>query len=383
MYLQFMLKNPKPFAGRLACFVLAIAWTLSSPPAQAQRPNADPTPSPAATLEDKKPDILRVGINAFWPLVFLDEKEPRGYSVDLWKKIAGELKIPFEFVSFAGVGDKLNALAEGQIHVAVGGVTVTAKRERIFDFTHPTLEAGLSILVRDDTSIDLGERLKRIFTKTRVSILAGFLLLIVVAGHLMWWAERGRESFSDKYAQGVSEGMYWALVTASTVGYGDKVPSKQKGRLLAMVVIVFSLPLFALFTAELTSAMTLQEIQSSPIRSPRDLLHHRVGVIRTTEGATWGRRRDLELRQYEDIKDAYQGLLNREVDALVYDAPTLLYLSQNEGSGKVHVVGEPFVRQGLGIAVPDGDALRERINRALLDLEESGELAQISAKWFG
>ena len=383
MYLQFMQKNENLYARWIVFFVLAIAWTAFPLRAETEKSVDAMKPSSIATVEDQKGETLRVGINAFWPLVFLDDEEPRGYSIDLWKKIASELQVPFVFVPFDGVAQKLNALENRQIGVAVGGVTVTAQRERIFDFSHPTLEAGLSILVRDDSPIALRERLERIFTKTRISILAGFLLLIVIAGHLMWWAERGRESFSDKYAEGVTEGMYWALVTASTVGYGDKVPSKNKGRLLAMIVIVFSLPLFALFTAELTSAMTLQEIQSSSIQGPRDLLHHRVAVIRGTEGAAWGRRRDLNIRQYASVKEAYQGLLDSEVDAVVYDAPTLRYLSQNEGAGKVHVVGEPFVRQGLGIAVPDGDAMRERINRALLDLEESGELARIYTKWFG
>lgn len=377
--------STRPISFRFAAYVVLvfIGWLPGGALAESgTAPAAEATTAPY-TPNGPKESALRVAISPFRPLVFLDTPTPTGYSIDLWNKIAEELNVTYTFVPMQGVGEKLKAIVENKVDVAIGGITVTSKREREMDFTHATLQAGLSILVRDEESIGFRERLSRLFTKTRLSILVGFLLLIVVAGHLMWWAERGRASFSDKYTEGVAEGMYWALVTASTVGYGDKVPNKWLGRLLAMVVIVFSLPLFALFTAELTSAMTLQEIQSSSISGPRDLVHRRVGVIRATEGASWSSSRDLDTRPYNTLDDAYQALLAQEVDALVYDSPSLMYLSQHEGQGKVHVVGNTFVHQGLGIVVPTGSELRERINRAILDLEESGEIARIHARWFG
>ena len=74
-----------------------------------------------------------------------------------------------------------------------------------------------------------------------------------------------------------------------------------------------------------------------------------------------------------------EGLL----DAVVYDAPNLLYYANEEGKGKVKVVGKPFARQEYGIALPLGRALRKRINLAYLALIESGELETIRARWFG
>ena len=47
----------------------------------------------------------------------------------------------------------------------------------------------------------------------------------------------------DRYGPGVFEGIYWAVVTASTVGYGDKAPVRPLGRVLAMLVIIISLPM--------------------------------------------------------------------------------------------------------------------------------------------
>lgn len=54
--------------------------------------------------------------------------------------------------------------------------------------------------------------------------------------------------------------MYWAIVTLTTVGYGDKVPITQIGRLIAGVTMIFGLGLFAL-PVGIISASFLSEIR--------------------------------------------------------------------------------------------------------------------------
>jgi len=71
------------------------------------------------------------------------------------------------------------------------------------------------------------------------------------------------------------------------------------------------------------------------------------------------------------------------VEAVVYDAPNLLYYANGEGKGKVTVVGKIFEPQNYGLALPEGSPLREKINRAILKLTESDELERIKRKWFG
>jgi polar amino acid transport system substrate-binding protein len=157
---------------------------------------------------------------------------------------------------------------------------------------------------------------------------------------------------------------------------------KWTGRVLAALLIVISLPMFALFTAELTSALTVNQIESR-IQGPEDLNKVRTGVLRGTASATWVAERGLNARRFETIDECYAALERGEIDAVVYDAPSLMYYAQTEGRGKVRTVGSVFAPQDLGMAVREGSPLREQINRALLQLIQEGEVARLKADWFG
>jgi polar amino acid transport system substrate-binding protein len=84
----------------------------------------------------------------------------------------------------------------------------------------------------------------------------------------------------------------------------------------------------------------------------------------------------------EVIEEAYDLLERGAVDAVVYDAPVLLYYAGTEGQGQVQVVGEVFEPQDYGIAMPSGSPDRELVNRALLDIMEDGTYSRIYNRWF-
>ncbi len=328
-------------------------------------------------------ESVRLAISHFSPFVSLENPDrPEGFSIDLWRAVAKDMGLDYEFVICSGVVDKLNTLERDGADIAIGGITITETREERVDFTHPCFHTGLDILVPLRNRFSLRDRLAPLLTKTKLVILGSFLVLILMAGHLMWYAEKGKDMFSDHYIPGVLEGMYWAIVTASTVGYGDKAPVKWAGRILAGVVIIVSLPLFALFTAELSSTFTLLEIRSS-VEGPGDLAGKRVGVVAGTTSATHVSRLSAQVQEYEAINDAYTALLAGRLDAVVYDAPNLHHFANTEGLGKTTVVGKKFSPQELAFATQSDSPLRERLNRALLRVAESGEMGRLKERWFG
>jgi voltage-gated potassium channel len=81
--------------------------------------------------------------------------------------------------------------------------------------------------------------------------LAGFTILI--ASTLMFWAEG--EAQPEKFGS-IPRTFWWAIVTMTTVGYGDVYPITPVGRFLSGMVSVAAIGLIALPTGILAAAMS-------------------------------------------------------------------------------------------------------------------------------
>src|SRR5205807_7576284 len=126
----------------------------------------------------------------------------------------------------------------------------------------------------------------------------------------------------------------------------------------------------------------MQQLRSN-IHGPEDLPGKRVAVVQGSTSAAYVRQLGAFLSAYDQVEGCYDALLTGTVDAVVSDAPNLLYYAKNQGKGQVAVVGKLFAPQDYAVAVRQGSPLRKQINLALVKLNESGEAKGIRAKWFG
>jgi voltage-gated potassium channel len=95
--------------------------------------------------------------------------------------------------------------------------------------------------------------------------LAGITLaLSVAAGFLM------RLIDSDAFPT-VGTGIWWAVVTFCTVGYGDVVPDSALGRVVGGIVMVFAITFITIVTALVTSALVGAEQRRR--KEAEDALH--------------------------------------------------------------------------------------------------------------
>ena len=69
-------------------------------------------------------------------------------------------------------------------------------------------------------------------------------------------------SIVDPSIGSVTNGIWWALATVSTVGYGDIVPHTLGGRMLGALLIVVGLGLFAIITANVVRIMLSKEAEN-------------------------------------------------------------------------------------------------------------------------
>lgn len=78
-------------------------------------------------------------------------------------------------------------------------------------------------------------------------LISVFTLCIAIAGGVVVWVI-DREDFPT-----LGSGMWFAMQSITTVGYGDRVPTSTEGRLVATLVIVSGLGFMSVVTATITA----------------------------------------------------------------------------------------------------------------------------------
>lgn len=84
------------------------------------------------------------------------------------------------------------------------------------------------------------------------------LALVTVIGTLIYVIEGEEHGFSD-----IPTSIYWAIVTITTVGYGDLSPKTPFGRLLAAFVMILGYAILAVPTGIVTVELSRQKVHTS------------------------------------------------------------------------------------------------------------------------
>lgn len=290
-----------------------------------------------------------------------------GISIELWQKIAAELKLEYQFKELT-LEQLLSGVESNSLDVAVAAITVTSSRERVMDFTHPFYTTGLGIAVAASGSKNAPwlAVLRRVLSWQFLTVVGFLVLMLLGVGFLVWLFERHKnsEQFGGPAIKGIGSGFWWSAVTMTTVGYGDKAPRTLCGRIVGLIWMFAAVIIISSFTAAITSALTVGQLGSS-IRGPGDLPGVRVAAVASSTGEQFLRGRHLGFQEFPDALDALKALAAGDVDAVVYDAPIIKYLAKENFAGAISILPNTFTRQDYAIAVPQGSPLRETFDRVL------------------
>lgn len=105
-------------------------------------------------------------------------------------------------------------------------------------------------LVRMNPAFSLLVRVLRNERQPLTSVTTAFVVVVLFASTLAFLAERAVQP--DAFGS-VPAALWWAVTTVTTTGYGDKVPASLGGRLLAGVLMIAGIGLFALWAGILAS----------------------------------------------------------------------------------------------------------------------------------
>ncbi len=307
-----------------------------------------------------------------------------GFSIDLWEHIAEGETFETRYLE-TDLEGMLAALQEGRADVAVAALTVTAEREEAVDFGHPFLSTGLGIAVpAHGRGATWMAALLGLFTLDFLKVVAALATLLFFVGALVWAVERRRNSdqFGGPALRGLGAGFWWSAVTMTTVGYGDKAPVTGAGRFIALVWMFAGVITISGFTAAIATTLTVGSL-GTDIKGPQDLPGYRIATIADSTSEAYLSGRYLTTTSFATLDEALSAVVDEQADVMVHDAPILRYAATTRFKGRIQVVPGSFERQDYAFAFPQESALREQVNRALLETFSSHTWQSIRDKYLG
>lgn len=319
-------------------------------------------------VERATPPTLLVGVMVAPPLYMKTaDGQWGGFGVEVWQAVARQMGALFEYREYNSLGLLLDAIKNGDIDV-IPSVPVEERYESAMDFSQSYLKSGLAIAVPAE---GVGDRwmsvIASIFSKDILGAVGLLVLMSLTAGIIVWSFERRRNSemFGDGALRGIGHGLWWSMVTMTTVGYGDKAPKTIGGRIVALIWMIFSIVFIASFTANITASLTIGELRGK-VRGFNDLHNARVGSISRSEGFDFLAKRGIAVIPIENYQEGLLAVDSKKIDAFVQDEYILHHLVKSEFPGRVQVLPGTFDEYFVSIALQEKGPLRKPINNALL-----------------
>jgi len=357
---------------------------LSVEPLPAQTTQGIPVKPSASTSSVSARPKLRVAVGLIKPFVLEEDGKLTGFSIELWDKISQEAGLAGDFAVKSNVKELLASIKSQKSDIGIAALSITADRDKEFDFSYPIFEGGLQILVLSQPSANpVTSFVEGIFSATFLQLIGIMLIIILVPAHVVWLFERRREVSlisAKNYFPGIFEACWWALSTLAT--QAEEMPKSPAGRVVALIWMFTSVVFIAYFTATVTTSLTVQQLKSN-INGPSDLPGKNVASVTGSTSVAYLRENNIKVTEFPRSGDAFDALIQKQVDAVVFDAPVLLYYASRDGKGKVQVVGNLFRQESYGIVFSPNSPYRKPVNTALLTLKENGTYQEIYKKWFG
>ena len=343
----------------------------------------------AETPTNKSLDIY---VSHMKPFVIVGDEptDITGFEIELWSAVGKDLAAQgiiskWKFIPTDWNGVERN-IKNKNGDVGFCGFTISSKRMDWAEFSIPTMNSGLGIMVlqKDNTRGFFENIIYRlnILYNALIGPVMVFGVFILASAHVFYLIARFRDftGIDKRYFPGIFEAIFFCVVSSSTVGYGDQTPKKWFGRLMTIILIFCGGIFYCNFTAILSADYTT-EIIAGDIQGPEDLKGRTVVTQDGTTSIGYLKKMGAKIITSGDIETACDQLLLERADAVVYDYPVLLnYVKEN--SDKVSLVKGMFDKQYYGFVLQKDSELKRAIDLAMLRIYEDGTYKTLYDKWF-
>lgn len=318
-------------------------------------------------------EVLTVGLRHQPPFAIKTETSDGndwdGVSVQLWREVAEDLDLQYEWRELAE-GDEVAQLRRGEVDVVVSAIA-TSEGEQQADFTQSYYVSSLGIAQpRQRKLLDV---VGAILTRRFWMVCLWLSLLLLAVGAVVWGFERSqnKDMYAAKPVQGLWDSFWWACVTLTTIGYGDKAPVTIGGRVVALLWMLVAIGLTSSLTATITSVVSQDTVGT--LSSPAALRSLDVGTIAGSNAAEVLDRQDVSFQAFNSPFEGMDAVDRGDLDAFVYDDALMRYLNQNEFSNRLAVSASSLQTGHRVFALAEGSALLESVNAEVIEAQTEGD----------
>lgn len=208
----------------------------------------------------------------------------------------------------------------------------------------PVVEAPgvVFIMTQEDAANAAQAVMDAVFQGWPVLVLT--LVMAALSGIIIWALDTywNPEEFPPSFFQGAWEGFWWAFVSMTTVGYGDRSPRSFFARAFSFVWIMIGLVIISIFTATVTTSLTAISLSNDIKLYGSDVI-----ALKNTEEQRFGVRSNAKVGIRHDVQAMKNAIINKEDDVTggLLDSYVAGYWAQNTDN-TMKPLADPLLRVG-------------------------------------
>ncbi|MCB8883278.1 transporter substrate-binding domain-containing protein [Acidisoma cellulosilytica] len=350
-----------------------LLWAMGQASAGAAEPDS-------ARSGTAKPLVVRVATLDNPPYASPGRNGPHGISIAVFNAIAAKNGWAVEYLPQRTLNDLTNAIISHQADIGIGGITPTPELALVVDFSDANQIVPLDLLVKKEGV--WSRRLETIQSMTHLFVSSEMLLLILVGlvavligGYVIRLIERRRDP--DMFPREFRHNAWWAAQTLVAHNCGSKLPSSERGRYVAMLLMLGGTVFTAEITAVLTTSLAASFRATAPITSIGDVESRLVATVRDSYAKTWLQQNLINLRTYRSVDESVTALEHGQVSGVVSDELPLRRVLNTHAD--LEIVGDSFGSHPHAFMVVKRSPLLPALNQSIAQLLSSQDWAKLRA----
>ena len=284
-------------------------------------------------------------------------------TVELWRHLADKEQLRYEWVEYDNLEALKKGIANDEITIAVPADLSAELTDSVRFLQHHYLT---TLGVARPKTNTIWNTVRNFFSLQLLWIILSLSAIFVIIGTIIYFVERDENE--DQFGgdrttlQGIGGGFWWAGVTMTTIGYGDKAPKTLWGRVVAMLWMLLAMAISASLTAAVINAVDARE----SVDFPDDLTGVKVAVPENSPAEQYLTDRDYRFTTFKGLEKSMESIKEQQFDMVVGDVTALQYINNNRTNIQASITATNSAPVAYAIMIKEGTDLPERLDKQLV-----------------